>query len=151
MKIQIKTFNELSAAELYEVLYLRNLVFVMEQNCVYLDTDRNDDKAHHVMIYDEDGELAAYARTFKPGIKYETCSIGRVVVSPKHRGTQLGHILMENAVKTVEDFYKTGIITISAQAHLQRFYSKHGFETVSGEYLEDNIPHVEMLRKKELT
>lgn len=149
MNIQIKAFNELSVNELYELLYLRNLVFVIEQNCVYLDTDKKDDLAHHILIYDEDDELAAYARTFKAGIKYETCSIGRVVVSPKHRGTQVGHLLMEHAVKAVENLYGTGIITISAQAHLQRFYSKHGFETVSDEYLEDNIPHVEMIRKKE--
>lgn len=150
MKLQTKAFNELTTAELYEILYLRNLVFVVEQNCAYLDTDKKDHVAHHVTVYDDEGELAAYARIFKPEIKYPTCSIGRVIVSPKHRGTNLGHVLMEHAVKAVEDLYGTGTITLSAQAHLQRFYSKHNFVTVSDEYMEDGIPHVEMKRKKEL-
>src|SRR5690554_7655894 len=72
MKIQIKAFNELSVDELYEVLHLRNLVFVVEQNCAYLDIDHKDDQAHHVMIYDDENILIAYARIFKPGIKYDT-------------------------------------------------------------------------------
>lgn len=150
MKIQIKTFDELTVRQLYDILNLRNLVFVVEQNCPYLDTDAADSRAHHVAIYGDNGELAAYARIFSPGIKYPEASIGRVVVAPVHRGTHLGHLLMEHAVKAVEALYGTGTITISAQAHLQQFYTKHGFETVSGEYLEDDIPHVEMIRKKEL-
>lgn len=149
MKIQIKTFDELTVRELYGILHLRSLVFVVEQNCPYLDTDGTDEEAHHVAVYDG-AALAAYARIFRPGIKYPSASIGRVVVSPEHRRIHLGHLLMEQAVKAVEDLYGTGTISISAQAHLQRFYAKHGFETVSEEYMEDNIPHVEMIRKKEL-
>lgn len=149
MRIQIKTFDELTVSELYDILNLRNLVFVVEQDCPYLDTDGTDNRAHHIALYNGE-ELAAYARIFRPGIKYPAASIGRVVVNPKHRGTHLGHMLMEQAVKAVEDLYHTGTISISAQAHLQRFYTKHGFETVSEEYMEDNIPHVEMIRKKEL-
>jgi len=149
MKIQIKTFDELTVPELYDILNLRNLVFVVEQDCPYLDTDGTDNRAHHIALYNGE-ELAAYARIFRPGIKYPAASIGRVVVNPKHRGTHLGHVLMEQAVKAVKDLYHTGTISISAQAHLQRFYTKHGFETVSEEYMEDNIPHVEMIRKKEL-
>lgn len=150
MKIQIKTFDELTVRELYDILNLRNQVFVVEQNCTYLDTDGADSRAHHVAVYGSSGELAAYARIFSPGIKYSEASIGRVVVNPLYRGTRLGHLLMEHAVKAVEDLYATTAITISAQAHLQRFYAKHGFETVSGEYMEDDIPHVKMTRKKEL-
>lgn len=149
MNIQIKKFNDLDLSELYKILNLRNEVFVVEQNCPYLDTDGKDQVAHHVMIWDDE-VLAAYARIFAPGIKYTESSIGRVVVNLAHRELKLGHSLMEHAVKAVEDFYKTGNITISAQAHLQRFYSKHGFETVSNEYMEDDIPHVEMTRKKAL-
>lgn len=149
MRIQIKTFDELTVPELYDILNLRNLVFVVEQDCPYLDTDGTDNRAHHIALYNGE-ELAAYARIFRPGIKYPAASIGRVVVNPKHRGTHLGHVLMEQAVKAVEDLYHTGTISISAQAYLQRFYTKHGFETVSEEYMEDNIPHVEMIRKKEL-
>lgn len=146
MKIQIKPFHDFSATELYEVLYLRNLVFVVEQNCVYLDTDNTDQKAHHVMIYDEENRLAAYARIFKAGIKYETTSIGRVIVHPEQRGKHLGDVLIDECIKAIDQLYQTGTITISAQAHLQHFYGKHGFVTVSDEYLEDDIPHVEMKR-----
>lgn len=149
MNIQIKKFNDLDLSELYKILNLRNEVFVVEQNCPYLDTDGKDQVAHHVMIWDDE-VLAAYARIFAPGIKYTESSIGRVVVNLAHRELKLGHLLMEHAVKGVKDLYKTGNITISAQAHLQRFYSKHGFETVSNEYMEDDIPHVEMTRKKAL-
>ncbi len=149
MNIKIKKFNDLTVSELYELLNLRNLVFVVEQNCPYLDTDGNDQVAHHVMFWNDE-VLVAYARIFEPGIKYDTSSIGRVVVHPDHRKFNLGHELMKHAVDAVESLYKTGDITISAQAHLQGFYNKHGFKTVSAEYMEDDIPHVEMIRKKEL-
>ena len=143
MKTSVKSFNELSVSELYEILYLRNLVFVIEQNCVYLDTDKTDHLAHHVSIYDGI-TLAAYARIFPENIKYPTASIGRVIVHPDYRGTSLGHDLMHAATQAIATLYHTSAITISAQAHLQRFYSKHSFVTVSSEYLEDDIPHVEM-------
>ena len=149
MKIEIKTFDELTPLELYQILELRNNVFVVEQNCAYLDTDGCDQKAHHLLIW-KDEVLAAYTRIIKPGIKYETSSIGRVVVHAKYRNLKLGHLLMKHAVKAVEEIHKTGTITISAQAHLQRFYSKHGFETVSEEYMEDDIPHVKMVRDREI-
>lgn len=149
MNIKIKKFDDLTISELYKILNLRNEVFVVEQNCAYLDTDGKDQLAHHVMVWDDE-VLVAYARIFSPGIKYDTSSIGRVVVNLAHRELKLGHLLMEHAVKAVADLYKTGDITISAQAHLQRFYNKHGFVTVSEEYMEDDIPHVEMIRTKEL-
>src|SRR5690606_31069986 len=146
MKIQLKSFNKLSTSELYKIFYLRNLVFVVEQNCPYLDTDCKDHLAYHLMIYSNKKELIAYARIFKPNIKYETASIGRVVVHPDHRGKQLGDLLISHSINAIEDLYQTSEITISAQPHLQRFYNKHGFETVSDEYVEDDIPHVEMRR-----
>ena len=149
MNIKIKKFDDLTVSELYKILNLRNEVFVVEQNCAYLDTDGKDQLAHHVMVWDDE-VLVAYARIFSPGIKYDTSSIGRVVVNLAHRELKLGHLLMEQSVKAVADLYKTGDITISAQAHLQRFYNKHGFVTVSEEYMEDDIPHVEMIRTKEL-
>lgn len=149
MNIKIKKFDDLTVSELYKILNLRNEVFVVEQNCAYLDTDGKDQLAHHILMW-HDEVLVAYARIFAPGIKYPTSSIGRVVVHFAYRDLKLGHSLMEHAVKAVEDLYKTGDITISAQAHLQGFYNKHGFKTISDEYLEDDIPHVEMTRKKEL-
>ncbi|HLW62251.1 MAG TPA: GNAT family N-acetyltransferase [Flavobacterium sp.] len=147
MNIQIKAFNDFSAPELYEVLSLRNLVFVVEQNCAYLDTDGDDHNAHHVLVYDDTNELIAYARIFKPEIKYKTASIGRVVVHPNHRGKHLGDLLINHSINAIQDLYRTSEITLSAQAHLQFFYNKHGFVTVSDAYLEDDIPHVEMQRK----
>lgn len=147
MNIQIKFFNDLTLTELYNVLSLRNQVFVVEQNCAYLDTDGYDEDAYHVLIWN-DQVLVAYARLIKPNLKFPTSSIGRVVVHKEHRDLKLGHLLMEHSVKAVEDLYKTENITISAQAHLQRFYNKYGFETVSEEYMEDDIPHVEMIRDK---
>ena len=147
MKVQIKLFNQLTTQELYDILYLRNLVFVVEQNCVYLDTDLTDAKAHHISIYNNDNFLVAYCRIFDKGIKYATTSIGRVVVHPNFRGLKLGHDLIKEAINAIKTLYGCSEITISAQAHLQNFYKHHGFLTVSDLYLEDDIPHVEMLRK----
>lgn len=146
MITEVKDFNSLTALQLYKILHLRNLVFVVEQNCPYLDTDGKDMEATHVLIWNNQ-DLAAYARVLKPGVTYETSCISRVIVNPDYRNLKLGHLLIQHAIKTVNDLYKTNAITISAQAHLQKFYNAHGFETVSEEYLEDNIPHVKMKRK----
>lgn len=143
MKTEIKPFNELSVQELYKSLALRNEVFVVEQNCVYQDLDGYDDKALHIMISEND-ELIAYARIFDKGIKYETASIGRVVVSPSKRNLNLGRVLVNTAVDAIHKHFNTEEITISAQEHLQKFYAMHGFVTTSEMYLEDDIPHVEM-------
>jgi len=145
METKIKRFKELSIDELYQILSLRNEVFIVEQNCVYQDIDSKDQEALHVMLYNE-GDLAAYARLFDAGLVYETTAIGRVIVAPKYRNQSLGDKLVAACITGIEQFYNTSAITISAQAHLQRFYSKHGFVTTSEEYLEDDIPHVEMKR-----
>ncbi|WCM41292.1 GNAT family N-acetyltransferase [Flavobacterium sp. CBA20B-1] len=146
MKTEIKSFQELSATDLYHILDLRNQVFVVEQNCAYLDTDGCDQAATHVLIWNNDEVLVAYARVIAPDVKYKSSSIGRVVVHASYRAKNIGHLLMKTAVQTVFDLYKTGHITISAQAHLQKFYNQHGFVTSSEVYLEDNIPHVQMVR-----
>ena len=143
MKIKIKPFKELLVDELYKSLALRNEVFIIEQNCIYQDLDGNDDKALHVMMFEND-DLVAYARIFDKGIKYPTASIGRVVVSPAKRNSNLGHLLVNAAVQGVHEHFQTEEITISAQEHLQKFYAAHGFVTTSEMYLEDDIPHVEM-------
>lgn len=143
MKIEIKTFNELSNQELYKTLSLRNEVFIVEQNCVYQDLDGYDDKAIHVMLFEKD-DLVAYARIFDKSIKYKTASIGRVVVSPEKRNSNLGHVLVNAAIQAIHENFETEEITISAQEHLQKFYAAHGFVTTSEMYLEDDIPHVQM-------
>lgn len=145
LQFKIKRFNELSTQELYEILQVRSEVFVVEQNCVYQDVDGKDQKAIHVLGYFQD-DLAAYCRLFDAGDYFEQASIGRVIVSPKHRDKKLGHELMQTAIKAVENEFGQTKITISAQLYLQKFYEGHGFVKTSETYLEDDIPHIEMKR-----
>ena len=140
---KIKRFNELSTVELYSLLQLRSEVFVVEQNCVYQDVDGKDDNAIHVLGF-LDNELASYSRIFDKGIYFEEASIGRVVVSPKHRDKKLGHDLMQVSIAAVKEHFKEHNITISAQEYLKKFYESHGFVQTSEMYLEDDIPHIQM-------
>lgn len=145
LQFQIKTFNELSVNELYSILQLRSEVFVVEQNCVYQDIDGKDKKAMHVVGTFE-GEIVAYARIFKKGDYFDNASIGRVVVSADCRTRKWGYNLMETAIQAIETHFKETKITISAQLYLQKFYESLGFTKVSEMYLEDDIPHIEMLK-----
>ncbi|HEU4497591.1 MAG TPA: GNAT family N-acetyltransferase [Flavobacterium sp.] len=143
---KIKRFNELSVAELYEVLQLRSEVFVVEQNCIYQDIDCKDEKAVHV-IGTYNGQVAAYCRIFKPGDYYDQeASIGRVAVKEAFRDKKWGHDLIREAILAIETHFGESRITISAQLYLKKFYESHGFITAGGEYLEDGIPHIEMKR-----
>lgn len=146
IKWKTKPFNALSLAELYEVLELRSLVFVVEQNCVYQDIDHKDQKAVH-LLGDVEGKLVAYARLFDAGIYFENASIGRVIVHPEARANKYGHELMRVAIEQIKNLFDKENITISAQLYLQKFYESHGFMPTSEVYLEDDIPHIEM--KKE--
>lgn len=143
---KIKTFEELTVAELYAILRLRSEVFIIEQNCAYQDLDNTDQKALHLMGTDEQGQLLAYTRLFAPGIKYTEASIGRVVTSPLARGKGAGRELMERSILELQGHYGKVPIKIGAQQYLQRFYTSLGFEQTSDTYLEDGIPHIEMLR-----
>lgn len=143
---KIKRFNELSTQELYQVLQGRSEVFVVEQNCVYQDIDGKDQKAIHVLGYIGE-DLAAYCRLFNAGDYFEESSIGRVIVSPKHRDKKLGHELMKVAITAIAKEYNQTKITISAQQYLQKFYENHGFVQTSEMYLEDDIPHIEMKKQ----
>ena len=145
LQFQIKTFNELSVNELYYILQLRSEVFVVEQNCVYQDIDGKDKKAMHVVGTFE-GEIVAYARIFKKGDYFDNASIGRVVVSADCRTRKWGYNLMETAIQAIEIHFNETKITISAQLYLQKFYESLGFTKVSEMYLEDDIPHIEMLK-----
>lgn len=146
MKFLVKSFSELTTDTLYAILQLRSEVFVVEQNCVYQDIDFKDQKSLHVLGFKND-KLIAYTRIFKPGDYFKQASIGRVLVKDSERKYGYGHELMRASIKAVEDNYQTQQITISAQLYLQKFYESHGFKKVSDEYLEDGIPHIEMLRK----
>lgn len=142
---KIKAFRELSTEELYQALRLRSEVFVVEQNCPYLDMDNADQDALHVMGYTEEG-LAAYTRLFAPGIKFDMASIGRVVTAPFARNKGIGRILMQFSISTLETQWGKIPVKIGAQLYLQRFYESLGFVKSSEMYLEDQIPHIEMIR-----
>lgn len=140
-------FKDLSLSELYDIMVLRQAVFVVEQNCSYLDADGKDAEALHLRAYHEEGELLAYARIFDRGIAYaDYASIGRVIVAQKARGTGLGYRLMEEAAKQLYRHYGLQPIKISAQAHLQTFYGLLGYQGVGEGYLEDGIPHRAMIK-----
>jgi ElaA protein len=148
MQIQwaLKKFGELNAFELYKILRLRSEVFVVEQNCPYLDADNNDQDAYHLSAYNND-QLVAYTRIIAPGNMYKEASIGRVVTSPVVRRSGIGKILMKKSIEAVEDLHGTVPIKIGAQLYLERFYTSFGFNQVSDVYLEDGIEHIYMLRE----
>jgi len=137
-------FTELNTNELYQILTLRSRVFVVEQDCVYLDLDEKDCNCWHLCGWVA-GELAAYARVLAPGVSYEEASIGRVVTSPNHRKKGYGIALMQEAIQKTRAQFNTSRIKIGAQCYLIRFYGSLGFEASSEEYIEDAIPHIEML------
>lgn len=145
---KLKRFNELSTAELYDVLRLRSEVFVVEQNCVYQDIDGKDLPALHLLAY-IDQVLVAYSRIFKPGDYFPEASIGRVVVDSRFRGKNYGYALMEKAIQCVAEEIGAVRIHISAQQYLQKFYESLGFAPDGHFYLEDGIPHLGMDRDLE--
>ena len=139
----LKPFHELSPAEMYELLKLRSEVFVVEQNCVFLDMDDKDQASYHLLGYDEE-KLVAYTRLVPPGIAYEEPSIGRVVTSPQVRRSGAGKKLMERSITEIQNLFHPSSIRIGAQLYLQRFYESFGFEKCSDVYLEDGIEHIYM-------
>ena len=145
LKIEIKTFEELTKQELYNLLQLRSEVFVVEQDCVYQDLDGKDEKALHVLGIKEN-RIVAYTRIFKPGYYFKEASIGRVVVAKNERAYKYGYDIMEASIQAIKNYFKTSDIKISAQVYLKKFYTKLGFEALGAEYLEDDIPHIAMIR-----
>ncbi|MAP81608.1 MAG: GNAT family N-acetyltransferase [Aequorivita sp.] len=145
MNIVVKNFEELNTTELYELLKLRSEVFVVEQDCVYLDVDGKDQRALHVMAYVDD-ILIAYARCFKPGDYFDKASIGRILVRDNNRKLGYGHKITNAAIKAIQEIYNAESIKISAQVYLVMFYESHGFKTYGDRYLEDGIPHIAMIR-----
>jgi ElaA protein len=144
MTFEFKHFSELTTIELHNILQLRAEIFVVEQDCVYNDIDGLDKEAIH-QFCEKEGEIVAYSRLLKPGTRFPDYSIGRVVVKNSERGTGLGIKMMEEAKTFILEEWKAEKIKISAQKYLQKFYGDLGFEVVTEEYLEDDIPHVGML------
>jgi ElaA protein len=140
----LKTFSELTPHELYDILRLRSEVFVVEQQCIFLDMDDRDQQAHHLQGRFQD-ELIASVRILPPGLAYPEASIGRVVGSPRHRGKGAGKQLMEKALAATISLYGPNPIKIGAQQYLKKFYEDLGFEQCSDTYLEDDIPHIKMI------
>lgn len=145
---EIKKFEELSNVELYRIMQLRLEVFSVEQNCAYQDADGKDLKSVHLSGFDSSGDLVVYSRIVPAGISFKEISIGRVISSNKVRGTGAGKELMKKSIDFIKKEYGNVPIRIGAQCYLIKFYSSFGFEISGEEYLEDNIPHIEMLLSK---
>ena len=139
-------FELLGVDDLYDALALRCRVFILEQG-PYLDPDGLDRQSAHLLGRDDAGALTCYLRVVDPGLKYDEPSIGRVIVAPEARGTGLGRRLMSEGITRCESAWPGRAIRISAQAHLAPLYTSLGFAAVGAIYGEDNIPHLEMLRR----
>lgn len=144
MEISIKHYDELSTDEFHDIIALRIAVFVVEQDCPYLEIDGLDKDAYHLQAVFE-GKLVGTLRILKEDVVYRERAIGRVASHPDYRHLKLGHTMMKSAMDFMRNEFGTTPIRISAQTHLVPFYSKHGFASTGKEYLEDGIPHTEML------
>ena len=143
-----KPFQQLSSAELYAILQLRNEVFVVEQNCVFQDADNKDQESWHLMAWIDD-QLAGYTRLVPAGISYTEVSIGRVVTFPKMRKSGIGKKIMEKSIEMVNLLWNKQPIRIGAQLYLKKFYESFGFQQCSDIYMEDNIEHIQMILLEE--
>lgn len=140
----LRPFDRLSGGEIYNVLRLRSRVFVVEQQCLYLDMDDRDQEAFHLLGM-QDGSLVAYARLFAPGAYYREAAIGRIVTAPEVRGTGIGKLLVKESLEIARRLYGDGPVRIGAQRHLEHFYVGLGFQVAGEPYMEDGILHVEMV------
>ena len=146
---QYRSFDELSAHELYAVLAARQDVFILEQQCFYADFDGLDLQAHHVLAWvtiDGKRQLGAYLRVLAPGVKYTEMSLGRVLTTKAARGGGIGRELLAQGIAYAERLHPGHRIRIGAQRYLERFYQGFGFRTITEPYDEDGIMHVDMLR-----
>lgn len=144
MEISVKTFDELTLYELYDMLQLRSKIFVVEQDCVYQDIDGKDVKGLHV-IGKKENKIVAYTRCFPPGYYFEQAAIGRVVVDVNQRKFGYGNDIMAASKEAIKNSFDTEKIKLSAQTYLLKFYESHGFLQLGEGYLEDGIPHIAMI------
>ena len=143
---QLKHFKELSGTELYNLMRVRQEVFIVEQTCPYLDADGKDIYCQHLTGY-VDGEIAAYARIVPPHVSYNEPSIGRVITTAKYRTGGYGKLLMQKAITETINAYGAVDIRIGAQLYLKNFYESFGFVQQGEVYDEDGIDHIIMLRR----
>lgn len=147
MNWYLKAFNDLSLHDLYDLLKLRQEVFVVEQTCPYLDADGADEQALHLYARNSAGEMVAYARLYLATTDTGYSRIGRVITHEKVRRQKLGIELMQRSIDYLEKYAPQAPIQVGAQVYLLKFYKSFGFEPISEEYLEDDIPHIDMQRK----
>lgn len=140
----LKTFDELTVYQLYQILKLRSAVFVLEQQCLYQDMDDKDQQCHHLMIF-EDNQLAAYTRLLPAGLSFKEVSIGRVITNQAFRSRGLARKVMQQSIEICYELFGRQPIRIGAQLYLKDFYASLGFVQQGEMYLEDDIPHIEML------
>lgn len=142
MQLYVKRFDELSLEELYEILQLRASVFVVEQNCPYLDPDGLDREALHLLLKDDNG-IRAYLRVMDKGAESNHVSIGRVLAVDRRKG--LGTKILTEGINAAEEYFGADTIYLEAQSYAKELYAKLGFREISGEFMLDGIPHVKML------
>ena len=148
MKYIIKRFEKLTTNELYEILKIRTKVFVVEQKCIYQDLDDKDKTSYHIICYDND-KIVGYLRIIDKNISYNEIAIGRVLTAIEYRRKGIATNLMKEAMTFIENKLKEKTIKISAQEYLIKFYENLGFKAIGEKYLEDDIPHVEMIYNNE--
>ncbi|WP_044639832.1 GNAT family N-acetyltransferase [Risungbinella massiliensis] len=141
-----KTYDELTKEELHMILRERVQVFIVEQECPYQEIDEHDFNSYH-LFFEEEGELRAYLRILPPNTRFPEASIGRVIVNKEYRGQGYAKQMMSMAIEFLEKELKVSEIKLMAQLYLQDFYASFGFDVVSDVYNEDNIPHIDMIRK----
>jgi ElaA protein len=144
MSWKLKKFDDLTNIELYNLLKERTLVFVVEQNCPYLEVDGKDPFSYH-LFKEDNGEIIAYLRIVPAGVAYQEISIGRVFVKKEYRGQKIADELLKKGLDFIRNELKETTVKIQAQDYLRKFYSSFGFQAISETYLEDNIPHIDML------
>lgn len=141
MKLVIKKYKDLSRDELYEILRLRNAVFIVEQACPYQDIDETDKTAYHVFLQNEDG-IQAYLRVFREDPASKEARIGRVIAVKRRCG--MGSRILAEGIKLAKEELHASAIGLEAQVYARTLYEKQGFVQTSEEFLEDGIPHIEM-------
>lgn len=148
MELKVKTFAQLSNTELYAILKLRVDVFVVEQACPYPEIDGRDEDSLHAWL-EEDGEILAYLRVLDRGVESEYVAIGRVIAARRRQG--LGSEIMKAGIRVAQEHFHAEAIYLEGQVYAQGFYESLGFRQISEPYLEDNIPHIKMLREADLS
>ena len=141
MQLCVRHFSELTTAELYAILRLREAVFIVEQECAFAEIDGKDVDAYHLWL-EEDGKILAYARVLDRGVSFDTPAVGRVISMRRREG--LGSRILSEGIRIAREKYSAEAVMLEAQVYARKLYEKHGFIQVSDEFLEDGIPHILM-------